>query len=372
MQYRTLGRTGLRVSAIGLGTEYLIDRPREDVVSVIRKAVAEGVNYFDLFFAQPEFRNNMAAAFEGRREQVYMTCHLGSAQIDGQYESVRDPELSREFVEDFLTRFRTDYADVLFLHNSDSQEDYDTIMRPGGLKDVALELKRAGRARFIGFSGHNVETARQAVESGVIDVLMFPISIGGNAVPGKPELFTACARNNVGLVAMKAFCGGKLLADWTSAELNTWQLGGADRTVERTGMPTPIQVLHYALCQIGVSTVVPGCKNLDELAADLAYLDADEEERDFAETLSDIRQFDRGDCVYCNHCLPCPSRIDIGHTIRLLESGADGKTAAMESEYRELPSPASACIECGSCEERCPFEVRIIPRMREAAALYES
>ena len=370
MRYRTLGGTGFLVSEVGLGTEYLIDKTKEHVGSVIRRAIDSGINYFDLFFAQPEFRDHMGAAFAGHRDSVFLTAHLGAAHIDGQYQAIRDVRMSREFVEDFLRRYHTDHADVLFLHNCDGREDYDEVMKPGGLMDIALELKDAGVARAIGFSGHTVETSLLAVQSGSVDVLMFPVSIAGNAVEGKSALLAACVERNVGVVAMKIFGGGKLLSTWDSGEFSRWQLGGAERTLESEAPLTPVRGIHYALSQPGVCTVVPGCKDLDELGADLRYVDADVSERDYSEALLNMRQFESGECVYCNHCLPCPSNIDIGKTIRLLETGLASSAEAVARDYGVMDANAEECIECGDCESRCPFDVEVIPKMREAAALF--
>ena len=239
MQYRTLGKSGLRVSAISLGTEYLLNQPRERVVEVIRAAIDQGVNYFDLFWPQPAFRDNMGAAFKGYRERVMLAAHLGAAMKGEQYEKTRDLKACRAFFEDFLTRYSTDYVDVLFLHNIDEQADYDEVMRSGGMAEMAQCLKEEGRTRLIGFSGHTVSTALQAVESGIVDVLMFPINLAGNAIPGRKELFNACATRGVGLVAMKPFAGGKLLQKERVIAIENWQRGGAPKQVEKIGHDHP-------------------------------------------------------------------------------------------------------------------------------------
>ena len=366
MQYRTLGRTGLRVSAIGLGTEYLIDLPRDTVVDVIREAIAQGINYFDLFFAQPEFRDNMGVAFKGKRQQAILAAHLGSIHKDGQYTKTRDPKISEEFLLDFLTRYDTDHVDIAFLHNSDPQEDYDELMRPGGLLDLARRWREEGKARFIGMSGHTVTTSLQAVESGQIDVLMFPINLAGNAVPGKKQLLNACAAHNVGLVAMKPYAGGKLLQHTPAISMEDYQVGGDNLELEKPALITPTQCLSYVLTQVGVSTIVPGCKDLQQLAAALAYWDATEKERDFSSVLADFQQYATGECVYCNHCLPCPAEIDIGQTIRLLDRARHGQSDEVRALYEAMPNNASDCILCAACEERCPFEVAVIAKMEEA------
>lgn len=120
MNYRTLGRTGLKVSEVSLGTEYLIGAPRERILAVVREAIAQGINYFDLFCAEPEFRDAMGEAFAGQRDRVILTAHLGAAVKNGQYEKTRSLRRAGQFFEDFMARYQTDYADILFLHNCDS------------------------------------------------------------------------------------------------------------------------------------------------------------------------------------------------------------------------------------------------------------
>ena len=370
MQYRKLGRTGLEVSAIGLGTEYLINVPQETVSAVIHAAIAQGVNYFDLFFAQPQFRDQMGIAFQGYRTRVILTAHLGAADRAGQYEKTRNLQESEYFFLDFLARYHTDYADVLFVHNSDGQADYDEIMKQGGLLDMARRFQREGKTRFIGYSGHTVATAQQAVKSGQMDVLMFPINLASHAVRGKRGLFQACVAYNVGLVAMKPFAGGKLLQSERQLKMNRWLSGGTKYQVDKKAGVTPVQCLAYVLAQMGISTVVPGCKDLAQLAAALAYGQATEAEKDFSALVSDFQQYVTGECVYCNHCLPCPSVIDIGQTIRLLELAQPRLTPELRTVYQALSSNASDCIQCGDCEARCPFEVAVMSKMEQAAALF--
>ena len=376
MKYRPLGRTGLQVSEVSLGTEYLIDRPRRHVVGVIREAVELGVNYFDLFFAQPAFRDNMGAAFAGLRKKVFLAAHLGAVENDGQYAKSRDLRLSERFFEDFLARYRTRYADVLFLHNCDSPSDYSAVMRPQGLLGLAKRLRKEGRARLIGFSTHTVSTALKAVRTGDVDVIMFPVNAAGNAVPGRKKLFAACASHGVGLVAMKPYAGGKLLANSSTLELERY-LVGADSmkltaaAAHRWAKITPAQCLSYVLAQPGVSTVVPGCKDKRELAAALRYLDASPAGRDFSALVARYRTHVEGECVYCNHCLPCPSKIDIGATMRALDAGdglPSGRARAAKPRRRPGVNP-KACVECGACVSRCPFGVDVIAAMRKAAKL---
>jgi predicted aldo/keto reductase-like oxidoreductase len=370
MQYRTLGRTGQRVSAISLGTEYLLKAPHDEACAVIHAALDAGINYFDLFWALPEFRDKMGDAFRGRRHEALLVGHLGAAVENEQGSRTRDLATAERFAEDFLRRYHTDHVDVLMLHNSDEQEDYDLIMRPDHFLGVAQRWQQQGKARYIGFSGHTIKTARQATESGAIDVIMFPVNMTGHAVPGRREFYNACVAHNVALVAMKPYAGGALLLKKDAFALEYWQTGGANREMHKRQDVTPVQCLAYTLAQPGVSTIVPGCKNTDELAQALAYWDVDQAERDYASVLQEVDQYVSGECVYCNHCLPCPAHIDIGQTMRLLDTAVDGLTATLRAEYAALEANADDCIQCAACEERCPFGVAVMDKMEQAAATF--
>ncbi len=371
MEYRRLGRTGLEVSAIGLGTEYLKGPSREMVVSVVREAVERGVNYVDLIFSFPGYLDNLGVAFQGYRDRIVLTGHLGSGEKDGQYRKTRSLKKSETHFLDLLSRLGTDHVDVLFLHNCDTQKDYDVLMDPDGILGLARRLREEGKARFLGFSGHSVATALQAVESGVVDVLMFPVNLAANAVPGKRDLLQACVVHNVGLVAMKPCAGGKLLNADRTVRMAHYQMGGEAMKLKKQSPITPVQCLSYTLSQVGVSAALPGCADKAQLAAALAYLEASEKERDFSALLAEFEQYVEGECVYCNHCLPCPSVIDIGQVNRLLDMAQQELTAELQAAYSVLDAKASDCTQCGVCVERCPFGVSVIARMEQAVALFE-
>jgi predicted aldo/keto reductase-like oxidoreductase len=372
MEHRKLGRTDLDVSVIGLGMEYLNGQPRETVVTTIRDAIAGGMNYFDVVFSFPEYLDHLAGAFQGHRDRILLAGHLGSGVKDGQYLKTRSSKRSEAHFLDLLSRLGTDHVDVLFLHNCNTQKDYDKLMDPNGVLGLARRLREEGKARFLGFSGHSVATALQAVESGVVDVLMFPINMATHAAPSRRDLFRACVEHDVGLVAMKPYAGGKLLSKERTIRVPRWMLGGAEAFKLKKGAPiTPVQCLSYVLSQAGVSMAVPGCANPDQLAAALTYVEAAEEERDFSMHLAEFERYIEGECVYCNHCLPCPAKIDIGQVSRLLDMAQHNLTADLRAAYAALPAKASDCTQCGVCEERCPFGVSMIARMEQAVALFE-
>jgi predicted aldo/keto reductase-like oxidoreductase len=376
MEYRTLGKAGLQVSAIGLGTEYLFQKSRETFVGVVREAVGGGVNYIDAFIADPVFRDDFGAALRGCRQQVHITAHLGSVvHPDGQYGISRDPQVAERFFVDYLRRVETDYVDVIMLHNCNDLADWQKIAAPGGLLEMAQRFQREGKACYIGFSGHNAPLTRQVVESGLIDVLMFPVNLACQAVPGFVDLLLACAAHQVGLVAMKVFGGGSLLRKEQTVYLEDFQIGrsetqGAPTRWEKPVNITPWQCLAYVLVQGAVSTTVPGCKSVEEMAEVLAYWGASAAERDFSALLPAFEHYPKGQCVYCNHCLPCPAGIDIGKVSSLFDDAQRELTAEVRAAYDALQVNACDCLSCGDCEDRCPFDVPMVKRMEQAAELF--
>ncbi|MGB2828329.1 MAG: aldo/keto reductase [Dehalococcoidales bacterium] len=379
MIYRKLGRTGLDVGIVGLGAEYLEHESANTVISVVHRAMDGGVNYIDLFMASPGVRDNFGKALRNRRQKVMIAGHLGAVMRGGQYCRSRDRVESLAYYEDLLRRLKTDYIDVLMLHFVETPSDYDKMFSHGGLLDLALKIKKQGKARFIGISGHDVPISLQAVNSGHIDVLMFPInpafdtlpeeilpgvsltkildhqapSVANEVMPARKALYHACAVQDVALVAMKPYAAGVLFRENPSSIVLT-----------------PVQCLSYALSQPAVSTVVPGCKNAAEVQAALAFLEASDEEKDFSAIHSNPMWKLKGNCMYCNHCLPCPVSIDIGTLTKIADTAGFAMSDAVTAAYEALPVKASSCTECGSCTEQCPFGVDVIANMQRAVEVF--
>ncbi len=351
MRFRKLGKTGLDVSVIGLGLEHLVPLP-ENIEPVVHRAIDRGINYMDMMIWVPEVMSAFGAALKGQRDTVFLAGHLSTAQTKGQYRRTRDAEECETLFHDLLARLDTDHVDVLHISNVDQKKDYKQIVSPGGVLELALRLKQEGKARFVSLSGHTPALALEAVKAGHLDVLMHPFNIAEGAQPGKKELLHTCANLGVGLAAMKPFAGGEIF--------------------QRETHISPVQCINYTLSQPGVSTAVTGVKNVEELDAALAFLDATDEEKDYGAVIGDFQQGLEGTCTYCNHCLPCPSEIDIASVNRLLVTAQYGVTDQIQADYDALSATPSDCIECGDCVERCPFDVDVISKMREAVELFES
>jgi hypothetical protein len=365
-----LGRTGLQVSAIGLGAEHLYRAPQETVTPLIHAALDRGVTYFDTIFAFADYRDTLAAAFRGRREEAVLVCHLGCVEKEGQYLKTHNPKLCEQFFLDYLSRFATDRVDVLMLHNVNTVREYEAMLAPKGQVELAHRYRREGTARCIGMSGHDPETFLRVVQDGVVDLIMFPINVSGAGTQPVRELLRTCGRQGVGVVAMKVLGGGKLLSKGHKIYFPSYQTGGKSFKQRPPESLTPVQCISYALSQTNVATALIGLRSLAELDTALTYLDATEEGKDFSQAVVEFREHLAGECVYCDLCLPCPVGIDVGAVVRLVDISGGQVTDSLRAEYATLTARASACTRCGACIQRCPFGVEVLAQLDRAVALF--
>ena len=380
MKYRTLGRSGLRVSEIGMGCEGFIGKTEEQVRELVDLMEESGVNCIDLYAPNPDFRSSLGRALAGRRDKFVLQAHLCTVWKDGQYKRTRDEGEMRASFEDQLERLGTDHVEIGMIHYVDSRADWQEVV-DGPVMAYARELLQAGKIGCIGLSSHNPDVAQLAVDSGLIDVLMFSVNPCYDLQPGsenleelwadesyaKPlvnmdpsrqALYESCQRAGVGITVMKAFGGGDLLDG---------ELSPAGKAL------TLLQCLHYALTRPGVASVMSGARTADELRASIAYEDASDEEKDYAAAFASLPKISwKGHCMYCGHCAPCPQGIDVASVTKFLNlARAQGEVPeTVREHYAALQSHASDCIACGACETRCPFEVPIIENMQQARRVF--
>ena len=126
MEYRELGRTGLRVSEIGLGCEGFVGKTEEETQALMTQAVEAGVNCMDLYTPDPDLRSRVGRALRGRREQFVLQAHLCTVWQNGQYKATRDIGEVRASFEDMLRRLETDYIDVGMIHYVDTMDTWNT------------------------------------------------------------------------------------------------------------------------------------------------------------------------------------------------------------------------------------------------------
>lgn len=379
MNYRKLGKTGLQVSEIGLGAEWLERHNPDEVKGIINCCEEHGINILDCWMSEPNVRSNIGAAIEGKREKWMIQGHIGSTWQNGQYVRTRDLSKVREAFADLLARLKTDYIDLGMIHFVDEPAEFKRIME-GEFIEYVHELKSQGSIRHIGLSTHNPNVAKLAALSGEIEMILFSVNpafdilpaseditdyfaetydekLGGIA-PERAELYQICEQKQVGITVMKGYAGGRLFSEQTSP------FGVA---------LTPVQCLHYALTRPAVASIMVGYDTPEHVDAAVAYETASEEEKDYASILASApRHTFSGQCTYCGHCAPCPARIDIAMVNKLYDLAVmqEEIPPTIRAHYQELTANASDCITCGSCESRCPFRVPIIEKMDRTKEIF--
>ncbi len=358
----------------------MIGLPTKEVVGIFDLAMGMGVNIVDIYMPDPRIRSDIGIALSGRRERMYIQGHICTTFQDGQYQRTRELEIAKASFGDLFTRLRTDYIDFGIIHYVDVESDLEELLR-NGILEYAIDLKRQGIVRHLGFSSHNPLIARKLIADGVMDIFMFSINAAYDAdatnnddiealmefkglegdasgpAPLRASLYAECERQGVGITVMKALAAGRLL--------------NAEDSPFGAALSVP-QCMHYCLTRPVVLSCMLGIRSVGELAEGLKYYDASDAEKDFAAIARSPKYAMAGKCMYCNHCLPCPAGIDIAAVNKFLDLAAlgDGVQQTVRGHYDAMSANGEDCTQCGACETRCPFGVEIIGRMMEARSVF--
>ena len=378
MEYRVLGKTGLEVSVIGLGGEHLDLKPYEQTKETIDAALEHGVNIIDVFMPGTEIRENIAKALGDRRDKVKIQGHIGSSDVNQQYDISRDMPTVEKYFEELLRIFGG-YIDIGMLFFIDNENSFKKVFETE-FAAYAMRLKAQGRIGHIGFSSHSPEISMKVINTGLVEMMMFSLNPAFDMLPpeenindlleegvnpdmlrgidpGRTELYKLCEQKQVGITVMKTYGVGKLLS--------------AEHTPFARAL-TEYECIHYALTRPAVASVLLGCQTGAEVEKAMKYFEVSDAEKDYSEVIGTMQNDFRGNCVYCSHCQPCPAEIDIAQVMKYLDIAkldVNNIPPSIISHYRDLENGGVACTSCGSCEERCPFGVPIIDNMAEAERL---
>ncbi|MDP4144195.1 MAG: aldo/keto reductase [Bacillota bacterium] len=329
MEYRVLGKSNLKVSVVGFGGIPVQRISIEEAKTVILKAEELGINFIDSAKGYTVSEEYIGHALEGRREKWILATKS----------MARDAESMKNDIETSLKNFKTDYIDLYQIHNAKTKEDYDKILSESGAYKALEQAKSEGKIGHIGITSHSLDILKLAIESGKFETIMYPYNIVENQAE---ELFKRAAELNIGIIAMKPLAGGAI-QDGTLA-------------------------IKYILDNKNVTTAIPGMATVNEVEENVAaannFISLTEEEKHKALLIS--QELGSEFCRRCGYCGPCPQGIDIPSMF--LFEGYKKRYALStwaEDRYFNCSKTAKDCVECGSCEKKCPYNLPIRSMLKE-------
>ena len=334
MEYRVLGKTGLRVSRIGFGGIPIQRIDAEGTKEIIRYLHDAGVNYIDTARGYTVSEEYLGYALEGIRQDFVLATKS----------MARTKEAMQKDIETSLKNLRTDYIDLYQIHNP-SAADLETVAAPGGALEALQEAKAAGKIGHIGITLHPAELFKVALDLSWVETVMFPY----NLVETQAEdLIRACAERNIGFIDMKPLAGGAI----------------DDATL----------ALRFIVANPNVTVVIPGMATVEEAKQNLAAVNdvSALTEAEIAKIGQIRNSLGTQFCRRCNYCAPCAAGISI-YSQFLFEGYYTryGLKDWARSRYEAQAKNASDCIGCGICESRCPYNLPIRDMMKKVVATFQ-
>ena len=373
MQYRTLGKTQVSVSALGfgamrlptLGSEAEVDAAAS--VQMLRDALEQGVNYLDTAYVYHGGNSERVvgqALAEGARERVYVATKLPIWNVH----SLADCD---RILDEQLTRLQTDYIDFYLLHCLQAKSW--PKLRDLGVLGWAERARAAGRIRHIGFSFHdNYAAFTQIVDAYDWSFCQIQYNYVSQDVQAGVKGLQYAAAKGLGVIVMEPLFGGTL-ADPPPTVQHLWD------AADDGARPVDL-ALQWLWDQPEVSLVLSGMGTREQVQQNVASacrsrvggLGPAEREL-IARVRAEYQRLAPIPCSKCGYCLPCPNGVNIPVNFELFNQARvfQGRSVALcRNLYLTLNETerAAACAACGTCEERCPQQIPIaeqLGRVRE-------
>jgi predicted aldo/keto reductase-like oxidoreductase len=333
MEYRVLGKSGLKISRLGFGGIPIQRIEADDTKPLMRQLLEAGVNYIDTARGYTVSESYLGEALEGIREHFVLATKSMARDKEGM---AKDIDIS-------LANLKTDYIDLYQIHNP-TPADIDKVIAPGGALEALMEAKAAGKIGHIGITLHTYPLFEKALEMDWVETIMFPYNI---VETQGEDLIAKCTEKNIGFICMKPLAGGAI----------------EDATL----------ALRFIAANDNVTVVIPGMAAPEEIAQNIAAVcDNKPLSDDEKAAMEAVRQqLGTHFCRRCNYCAPCTAGISI-YSVFLMDGYLTryGLADWARMRYAGMEKTASDCVDCGVCETRCPYNLPIRQMMKEVAAKF--
>ena len=333
MEYRILGKSGLKISRLGFGGIPIQRIEAGDTKPLMRQLLEAGVNYIDTARGYTVSESYLGEALEGIREHFVLATKSMARDKEGM---AKDIDIS-------LANLKTDYIDLYQIHNP-TPADIDKVIAPGGALEALMEAKAAGKIGHIGITLHTYPLFEKALEMDWVETIMFPYNI---VETQGEDLLAKCTEKNIGFICMKPLAGGAI----------------EDATL----------ALRFIAANDNVTVVIPGMAAPEEIAQNIAAVcDTTPLSDKEKEAMEAVRaSLGTHFCRRCNYCAPCTAGISI-YSVFLMDGYLTryGLADWARMRYAGMEKTASDCVDCGVCETRCPYNLPIRQMMKEVAAKF--
>lgn len=330
MEYVTLGKTGLKISRMGFGGIPIQRIDADGTKKLMKMLVEKGLNYIDTARGYTVSESFIGEGIEGMRDHFVLATKSMS----------RTKEAMAKDIDISLGNLRTDYIDLYQVHNP-NMEQLLTVIGEGGALEALKEAKEAGKIGHIGITVHSLEVFEKALEMDWVETIMFPYNIVERQ---GEELIHKCVEKNIGFIDMKPLAGGAI-EDGRLA-------------------------LRFVCSNPDVTVVIPGMYDVSEIEKNMeAVEDRSALTAEELETMEKVRkQLGTNFCRRCNYCQPCTVGINISGCF-LFQGYLDryGLEDWAKDRYGAMAVKAGACVECGACETRCPYNLPIRQMLKKCA-----
>lgn len=344
LSYRTLGKTGLKVTSVGFGCMITSD------ASVIEKAADLGINYFDSARSYQGGNNErmVGAALKSKRKNLILSTKTAAGDKQG----------ALAHLDTSLKELGTDYVDIWHLHGKSSIEQVTDE-----LIDAQQTAKKAGKIRFAGVSTHagQAELVPALVKGGQMDVIL--VAYNFSMAPNLTEALNAARKAGVGIVAMKVMAGGFR------------RVKAGEKLFETLKKPVAmLAALKWVLSNPNIDTTIPSMTDMDQLDENLKAMSqglTESDKRVLAAQLEYIRPLY---CRMCGGCSgTCPQGLPVSDILRYLTYAEGyGQFALGREHFKQLPPDIAAvrCDLCPTCSVSCPNGVQVSQRLSLAQEVF--
>ncbi|GIQ70253.1 aldo/keto reductase [Xylanibacillus composti] len=337
MKYHSFGNIRYKVSSLGFGAMNLPGVPFEQAKEALNYALDHGINYIDTAAGYRNSEEIIGNSISHRRDEFFLATKTNK----------RDYQSAKEEIERSLIRMKTDYIDLLQIHYVNYPHEIKQVMDEGGAYEAVMEMKREGKVRHVGITGHRPELLAKWISGGKFEQVLFHLNL---AQPfALDELIPMADKLNMGRTAMKPLSGGFI---------------------------QPIdKAIRYPYSQ-NIHTLISGMTSVDEVKENIAAMERDVDADEKAELEQLAREMGAHNCRRCNYC-SCPLEIKIpdvmisSEATRALGLLPKGQSF-FENHLEKMQACADyePCKEKPLCEEKCPYHLPMQSVIQRSAMEY--